>query len=91
MRIGSNFVIEYNGSITKDAPGVYNHTWIKRYALELANEQWGKNISKYSNVTLQGGITLNGERIQDMAREDKLKLEEEFYNNWVMPLCIMYG
>jgi hypothetical protein len=56
---------------------IWNDQWIKNYATALVQYQWGFNLSKYSNVPLIGGITVNGNELMQSALQEKEKLEEQ--------------
>lgn len=55
----------------------FNHLWVQRYAVALAMEQIGRNLSMYSGFQLPGGGSFNSDWYWTMGREDKVKLEEE--------------
>ncbi|MCK5020032.1 MAG: hypothetical protein KAS32_23465 [Candidatus Peribacteraceae bacterium] len=62
-------------------PKLYGEPWIREYATAIVKKVWGGILSKYSNITMAGGIQLDGssikqEAIGEMTRlEDKLKAE----------------
>ena len=64
---------------------IYNHPWLKKYAVALAKYQWGWNINKYGNVILPGGMTLNSGEILAEAKEEITNLKEELFSEWVVP------
>ena len=53
---------------------------LKRYATALIKKQWGQNLSKFNEVQLLGGVTMNGEQIYTQAQEDITRLEEQIQN-----------
>ena len=55
---------------------IYDDIYFKRYATALLKRQWGANLSKFSGVTMLGGVTMNGETIYSQAQEEIEKLEE---------------
>ena len=59
---------------------LYNDTHLKRYATALIKRQWGQNLSKFNEVQLLGGVTMNGEQIYTQAQEEVVRLEEQIQN-----------
>jgi hypothetical protein len=55
---------------------IYNDILLKKYATALIMRQWGQNLSKYDQVQLPGGITLNGQAIKQEALDTIQRLEE---------------
>lgn len=56
---------------------IWNDDWLKRYTTALLKYQWGRNLSKFENVELLGGVTVSGSDLRQEAKEeiDALKLE----------------
>lgn len=61
---------------------IYNHPWLKKYAVALATEQWGKNLTKYTNVPLPGNMQLNGDGILSTGRDLVREAIEELDSRW---------
>jgi hypothetical protein len=59
-------------------PDLWTDRWLKRYATALTKKAWGQNLTKYQQVQLPGGITLNGDMIYNEGKEEIMKLEERF-------------
>jgi hypothetical protein len=70
---------------------VYNDMFLKRYLTALIKEQWGQNLSKFAGVQMPGGVTLDGPRILQEAREDIQKIEEEVSLRYELPVNMMVG
>ena len=66
---------------------VYNHTWIKEYALNKVKLIWGQNVGKFDQ-NLIGGAKINYERIIQEAQEALDKLEEDLLNRYSEALGI---
>ena len=49
---------------------IYNEMWVKDYATAMIKKYWGTNLTKFQNVQLPGGVTLNGEKIYSDAVEE---------------------
>ena len=72
-------------------PDLYNDMWLKEYAVALVKAQWGRNLTKYNQVNLPGGITMNGAQILADARDDIAKIKERFAMDWADPPLDMVG
>ena len=70
---------------------VWNDRWLKRYATALIKYQWGSNLSKFAGIQMPGGVTLDGPRIMEEAREEISKIEEDMYNMTSLPSEIFTG
>jgi len=66
---------------------VYNHEWIKAYAIAKTKLLWGSNVGKYDQ-TLVGGARINYENIQQQAQQEIELLNEELRNKWTDPAPI---
>lgn len=58
-------------------PDVWGDRWLQNYAAVLVKENWGLNLTKFSNMQLVGGVSFNGEQILQEAREERQRMEEE--------------
>mgnify|MGYP003324280695 CR=1 FL=1 len=72
-------------------PDLWNDLWLKKYATALVKSQWGRNLTKYSQVNLPGGITMNGDQILQQGREEVSALEERFAMDWADPVLDEVG
>jgi len=72
-------------------PDLWNDLWLKEYAVALVKCQWGRNLTKFQQVQLPGGITMNGDQILQKGREDVKKLEERFAMDWADPVLDLVG
>ena len=59
---------------------LFNDMHLKRYATALIKKQWGQNLSKFNEVQMLGGVTMNGEQIYTQAQEEITRLEEQIQN-----------
>jgi len=81
-----------NGSMTvAGSSDVWNDRFLKRYATALIKYQWGSNLSKFAGIQMPGGVTLDGPRIQEEAKAEIDKLEEEMQIYNVAPNEIYMG
>ena len=72
-------------------PDVWNDLWLKDYATALVKQQWGRNLTKYSQVQLPGGIVMNGDRILQDATQEIATFKERFAMDWADPPLDMVG
>ncbi len=80
--VGNYIVIEAYDVIDPDAyADVWTDRWLQNYASVLVREQWGLNLTKFTNMQLVGGVSFNGEQILAEARAEREKMEEEAINN----------
>lgn len=78
VREGKYIIIEAYDIIDPDAySDVWGDRWLQNYASVLVREQWGLNLTKFTNMQLVGGVTFNGEQILAEARAEREKMEEE--------------
>ena len=64
---------------------IFNDIYLKRYTTALIKRQWGANLSKFEGVQMLGGVTLNGAKLFEEAKQDIEKLEEQIqlaYTNY---------
>lgn len=61
---------------------IYNDIWLKQYTTALLKKQWAVNISKFSNIPLVGGGSLNGEAMLIQANQEIADLEMKLQNQW---------
>ncbi len=80
------------GTITKTGVSdVWNDKMLKKYATALIKLQWGNNLSKFSGITMPGGVTLDGVRIAQEARDEIKEIEEDMYQYNSLPSEIFTG
>lgn len=84
-KIGQYIAIKFWGAVSpQEFPKVYGDKWIRKYLTALLQVQWGRNITKYNNVTLPGGVVLNGEQILIMGEKAKEEAEIELRSTYEM-------
>lgn len=75
-----------------DAVGkVFNDYWLKQYSTALIKRQWASNISKFSNIALPGGGTLNGEALMIQAQQEITDLEQRLKDQFSLPILPFMG
>lgn len=70
---------------------IWNERWLLNYCTELIRLQWGQNLSKFQQVQLLGGVTLNGAEIKAEAREEIQRLEQELKDSYELPPSFFMG
>ena len=79
-------------TVTKEGnTDVWNDRFLKRYATAKIKLQWGTNLKKFEGIQMPGGVTLNGQKIYDEAAEELKEMEEEMFNNNVLPGDMFMG
>lgn len=63
-------------------PDVWNDIWLKKYAVELSRKQWGTNLDKFQNVTLPGGMTIDGASMIQQADDAIEVMEQEMLSKY---------
>jgi len=66
-------------------PDLWNDLWLKEMAYALTKAQWGRNLTKYNQVQLPGGLTMNGDRILSDAQEELQTIKSRFAMDWADP------
>jgi len=72
-------------------PLVYNDRWLKEYYKAMVKLQWGQNLSKFSGMTLPGGVQLDGNAMMSDANAELDKLKEQLYTDYQEPLGFIIG
>ena len=75
---GNWIIIEAYDIIDPDSySDVWSDRWLQNYASVLVREQWGLNLTKFTNMQLVGGVSFNGEQILNDARQERQQMEED--------------
>ncbi len=69
---------------------VYNDQWLKKYATAKMKRTWGQVLSKYTGMSLPGGVQYDGKYILEQAMTEIQTLEDEANKNGA-PLAMMVG
>ena len=70
---------------------VWGDRFLKAYATAKIKYQWGSNLSKFAGIQMPGGVTFDGPRIMQEAKEEIDKMEEEMYQMGSLPSEIFTG
>ena len=74
-----------------DPEFVWNDKWLKSYTTALIKRQWGENTSKFQNIQLLGGVTINGEKSFADALQEIERLEEQLETTYQEPVGFIIG
>ncbi len=69
----------------------WNDRWLQNYATALIKRQWGSNLTKFTGMSLPGGVQFNGEKIYNDAVEEIAKMEQEMISNYSLPVLDLIG
>ena len=73
-------------------PDLWDDLWLKEFATALVKHQWGQNLTKFNQVALPGGITMNGDRILSDAQKELDTIRQRFAMDWAdPPTAILVG
>jgi hypothetical protein len=70
---------------------IFNDSWVKSYTTASFKQQWGANITKYTNYTLPGGLVVNGEKIYNDAVAELALLEQQLRDEYELPPQMFVG
>lgn len=70
---------------------MWKDRWLQNYATVLIQEQWGRNLTKFTGMTLPGNVQFNGEQILQQAMDERRRLEEEMIVSYSLPVSDMIG
>lgn len=83
VKEGDYIVYEAIMAVNPDTnPEVWNDPWLKAYFVELMRKQWGMNLSKFKNVELPGGMTIDGDQLVSEANENLTRMKEEMLEKY---------
>ena len=92
VAVGSFLLVEaYEVVDPETYTDAYNDRWLQNYATTLIKEQWGSNLTKFTGMTLPGGVQFNGEKIYNDAVDARTKLEQEMISSYSLPVLDMIG
>ena len=84
--VGNYLVLQCMAKPNPDIfPDLWNDMWLKEFSTALVKAQWGRNLTKYNQVQLPGGITLNGDRILGDAQQELQILKDRFSLDFMDP------
>ena len=92
VAVGSFLLVEaYEVVDPETFTDAYNDRWLQNYATTLIKEQWGSNLTKFTGMSLPGGVQFNGEKIYNDAVDARTKMEQEMFSSCSLPVLDMLG
>ena len=89
---GTYFVLDcYRLLNPNEFTGVWNDSFLKRYATALIKRQWGQNLIKFRGVKLPGGIEFNGREIYDDGQREMDYIREKMSSEYELPPLDLIG
>lgn len=73
------------------SPDVWSDMWLQNYAIALIKKQWGINMSKFSGITLPGGVMLDGKTMVADANVEIKDLEQQLVSMYQLPIDFTVG
>lgn len=70
---------------------VWSDRWLQNYCSTLIEELWGRNLTKFTGMTLPGGVQFNGESILQRALQTREKMEQEMISSYSLPVLDFMG
>jgi hypothetical protein len=70
---------------------VWSDRWLQNYTTAKIKYQWGSNLTKFTGMSLPGGVQFNGEKILNDAQEEITKFEQEMISSYSLPVSDMVG
>lgn len=72
-------------------PKIYNDYWLKKYLTASIKKQWAQNLSKFNNVQLLGGVTMNGDKMYADAEKELEAIERQLRDEYELPPLGLIG
>lgn len=70
---------------------IYNDLLLKKYCTAVIKYQWGQNLSKYSGVSLPGGVTMDASSILSESKREMEQIEEQIQSKYELPPQFIVG
>ncbi len=64
---------------------------MQSYASAKIQEAWGRNLTKFTGMSLPGNVQFNGEKILDDAMVEIRRLEDEMLVSYSLPVTDLTG
>jgi hypothetical protein len=89
---GSWIVVECSALIDPNTyADVWGDRWLQQYTSAKIKYQWGSNLSKFTGLSLPGGVQFNGQQIKEEAEREILDLESKMLDSFSLPPDMMVG
>lgn len=70
---------------------VWGDRWLQNYASAKIKYQWGSNLTKFTGMSLPGGVQFNGQQILADATNEIRAMEQEMITSFSLPVAHMVG
>ena len=92
INVGEYLLIEaYEIVDPNEYTQVWSDRWLQNYVTAKIKYQWGSNLTKFSGMSLPGGVQFNGEKILGDAQVEIEKMEAEMISSYSLPVSDMIG
>jgi len=92
INVGEYLLIEaYEIVDPNEYTQVWSDRWLQNYVTAKIKYQWGSNLTKFSGMSLPGGVQFNGEKILGDAQNEIEKMEAEMISSYSLPVTDMIG
>ena len=92
VAVGSYIVLECDVKVDADLyDDIWDDMFLKRLSTAYVQLAWGRNLTKFNNVALPGGITMNGDQIYNEAKEEIALIAERFAMDYADPVLDIVG
>lgn len=92
VKVGEFILVEAYEVVNPDTwSDAWGDRWLQQYATSKIKMQWGTNLKKYEGMQLPGGLSFNGQKIYDEAKEEIETLEKEMISSYSLPVMDMIG
>lgn len=92
VKAGEYLLVEAYEVIDPDVyTDAWGDRWLQNYCTAKIKYQWGSNLTKFTGMSLPGGVQFNGERILQDAQEEIQKMEQEMISSYSLPVLDMIG
>lgn len=91
LKVGDYVVLEVFVETPLTDGSIYDNLFLKEYTTALIKKQWGENISKFGNVTLPGGVTIDGQRLIEEADRELERVRERLTTDYDNPPLFFMG
>lgn len=89
---GEYIVMECDVKVNADMyDDVWDDMFLKRMSTAYVQLAWGRVLTKYSQVQLPGGISMNGDQIYNDAKAEIQLIEERFAMDYADPVLDLIG
>jgi hypothetical protein len=92
VKVGEYIMLEVYSVIDEEQhPNVYNDMFVKDMFTAQLKFQWGSNLAKFANMTLPGGISIDGNMYKQEAQDEIQMLRERMRSEQELPVGFLVG